>query len=477
MKNLKTVHITNYYHKNSGGISTSYNKLMEAAERRQREMCLIVPGAQNAVEKINDFAKIYYVQADFSPVFDKRYRLLLPWKTYLKSGQPIREILLAEKPDLIEVAEKYSLSLIGGMIRTGHFRQLGRPLLVHFSCERMDDNIKSFLSKGRAAKWFARRFMSHYVLPMFDFHIANSPYTAQEFYDALESAKNSSKWFFNYAWQNLRAAEVPINRRIFANPRGVDTSRYNRELRSRHFQEALKHELNLPADAALLLYAGRISPEKNLEILPKVMQILARDTARKYYLIIAGGGPSEESLKAQFEEFAPNRARFVGHLTNKEELAVLYANADVFIHPNPREPFGIAPLEGMASGAPVVVFRSGGLLSYAGDENVWFAEFDESEEFQTAQFAQAIQSVFQDSEQTRQKKIASALETTHRFSWEASTDKLFSLYDRFHAEFTANKNAFGSFEKPSTDYYSRFLLSTQTESAVLTANAEPIPLI
>ena len=60
----------------------------------------------------------------------------------------------------------------------------------------------------------------------------------------------------------------------------------------------------------------------------------------------------------------------LGHL-DKELLADYYANADVFVHPNPKEPFGIAPLEAMASGVPVVAPNSGGILSYATDENIW----------------------------------------------------------------------------------------------------------
>ncbi|MBK7393881.1 MAG: hypothetical protein IPI64_11385 [Chloracidobacterium sp.] len=48
---------------------------------------------------------------------------------------------------MIEVTDKYTLSLLGVMIRTDKFSELARPMLVHFSCERMDDNISSFLIK------------------------------------------------------------------------------------------------------------------------------------------------------------------------------------------------------------------------------------------------------------------------------------------------------------------------------------------
>src|SRR5687768_5668964 len=132
---MKSVHLTNYYHKNSGGISTSFNNLMVAAERHQRYVRLIVPGEKDDVEDVNPFAKIYYVPAKYSPIFDKRYRIIMPWQ-YMMGGTSMRRILLEEKPDIIEVTDKYTLSMFGGMVHRGNFSSMGRPMLVHFSCER-----------------------------------------------------------------------------------------------------------------------------------------------------------------------------------------------------------------------------------------------------------------------------------------------------------------------------------------------------
>jgi hypothetical protein len=119
---IKSVHITNYYHKNSGGISTSFNNLMAAAMRHRRFVRLIVPGETETVEDVNEFAKIYYVPARQSPVFDKRYRVMMPWD-YMPNDSIIRRILLAEMPDIIEVTDKYTLSMLGAMIRVGKFKQ------------------------------------------------------------------------------------------------------------------------------------------------------------------------------------------------------------------------------------------------------------------------------------------------------------------------------------------------------------------
>ena len=230
---IKSVHITNYYHKNSGGISTSYNNLMAAAERHQRYVRLIVPGEAEEVEDVNEFAKIYYVPAKQSPVFDKRYRVMMPWQ-YMQPDSIIRKILLGERPDMVEITDKYTLSIFGAMVRKKGFQELGRPMLVHFSCERMDDNIGSFLTKGRAGQWLARRVIGNYTLPSFDYHIANSAYTAEEFYESLSQEKNKgrSKRFLNWCWRYFAAPRVPASERIYVCPRGVNAVQFTPDRRS-----------------------------------------------------------------------------------------------------------------------------------------------------------------------------------------------------------------------------------------------------
>ena len=203
---IKSVHLTNYYHKDSGGISTAYNKLLEGANRHRRYVRLIVPGEESRTEEIGKFGRVYYVKAGYSPVFDKRYRILLPWKTYLLDQSPIKKILREEKADLIEIGEKYTLSLMAGLIRKGIMNvSAERPVLVHYSCERMDDNVGAFLSAGRASRRFTRAVMRNYIFPMFDFHLTNSDYTADELRDAAshENLPGSGS-FRRFCWRLLR---------------------------------------------------------------------------------------------------------------------------------------------------------------------------------------------------------------------------------------------------------------------------------
>lgn len=431
-KMLKSVHITNYYHKNSGGISTSYNKLLEAANRHQRYVRLIVPGEKAETEEIGEFGRIYYIKASYSPIFDKRYRIMLPWKTYLLDKAPIKTILRDEKPDIIEIGEKYTLPLLAGLLRKGILNVSDpRPMLVHFSCERMDDNVNSFISKSSLLQWFSRRLMGNYNFPMFDFHLANSDYTAQELFDSVSEKKNPrrSKMFFNFVWRIFKATKVPVNDRIFVNFCGVDNETFTASRQATKTRQEILKEYDLPENARILLYAGRISPEKNIALLPEIARLLASDTEYDFRLLVAGGGPKVEWLKAESEKIPGNKMLIIGHINGKEKLADLFANADVFVHPNPREPFGIAPLEAMASGLPVVAPNSGGLLSYANDENVWLVEPE------AALFAEAIKDILRDADK-RQAKITRALETAQKYTWDASTDKLFALYDEMFAEFS-----------------------------------------
>jgi len=440
---IKSVHITNYYHKNSGGISTAYNKLLEAANRRGRPVRLIVPGEKADVEDVGDFGRIYYIEANYSPVFDKRYRIMMPWNTYLLDAAPIKTILRKEQPDIIEIGEKYTLPLMAGLLRKGILNvSEKRPMLVHLSCERMDDNVGSFISAGKISKWFCRRYMGTYNMPMFDFHLANSAYTAQEIFDAVSNGRDRSDPVLNIVWRFLRAPKVELKDRVFVNPCGVDNEIFTDQRKGAIKREEIHKEFGLQNESKLLLYAGRISPEKNIGLLAKMMKILVADKSHDFRLLVAGDGPGLEKLRDEAKSLGAERIKILGHINGKEKLADLFANCDAFIHPNPREPFGITPLEAMASGLPVVAPNAGGVLSYASTENAWLSEPS------AEKFADAVRDMFND-DILKTRKINAALATAQKFTWAESTDALFAVYDKMHAEFTGHRDLYAYKESPS----------------------------
>jgi glycosyltransferase involved in cell wall biosynthesis len=408
---------------------------MAAASRHKRYVRLIVPGEFEEIEEVNEYARIYYVPAPKSAVFDKRYRVIMPWQ-YMRGDSLIRKILEQEMPDFVEITDKYTISMFGAMISRGRFKELNRPMIVHFSCERMDDNLGSFVARGRISEWFARLVMGCYNFPSFDFHIANSPYTAEEFERSILKKFNPrrSRWFFNFCWRYFRSPRVPVKERIRVCPRGVDKERFSPGRRSQEVRDEMIERACIPAESTILLYAGRISPEKNIGLLPEMMKLLNEDTERDYRLLVAGAGPQAEWLEAETEKHFPGKIKLLGHL-EKELLADYYANADIFVHPNPKEPFGIAPLEAMASGVPVVVPNAGGLLFYATEENTWLVE-PEAEPF-----AAAVREIVSDPD-LRERKIAAAIETAANNTRERSTDFLIKTYDDLLADFRARRELF-----------------------------------
>ena len=398
-------------------------------------MRLIVPGEEEAVEDINDFARIYYVPAPKSFLFDKRYRVILPWQ-YMQGDSLIRKILMEEMPDMVEITDKYTLSMFGAMVSRGKFKQLGRPMLVHFSCERMDDNIASFLTKGRLGRRLARAVMGYYNMPSFDFHIANSPYTAEEFYQSVkrEFKPSRSMWLLNKAWRVFRSPRIPIEERIFVCPRGVDAEQFSPERKSEELRAEMVKRAGIPEDAVVILYAGRISPEKNIGLLVDFMSILSEDNENDFRLLVAGDGPQAEWLKETAEQKMPGKIVMLGHL-DKETLANYYANADVFVHPNPKEPFGIGPLEAMASGVPTVVPNAGGLLFYATSDNTWLMEPTPEN------YASAIREIIDNSD-LRARKVENALLTAAENTRVKSTDFLFETYDKLYEVFQKRRQDF-----------------------------------
>ena len=102
-----------------------------------------------------------------------------------------------------------------------------------------------------------------------------------------------------------------------------------------------------------LLYVGRVSKEKDLDVLATAFRKL-RDEKVPVSLFIVGHGPYTETLA----EAAPE-AVFTGYL-NGDDLATAYASADIFAFPSTTDTFGNVIIEAQASGLPVVVSDQGG---------------------------------------------------------------------------------------------------------------------
>lgn len=428
------VHITNYYHNASGGVRTNYDMLLREAERRERHHTLIVPGEKSEIIETGRFTRIYKVAARPAPMFDRRYRMMLP-NQYLFHGSPIRDVLLKEKPAAIEIYDNYSLTFLAGMIRKGKFRRLGRPLLIYFTGERFDTIFASFVLSGRFGRWFSRTAMGNFNLAMFDYFIANSTFVADELFDSVNRGLRGrvSSYALDKCWEFFRNTLDDFADRVSVCPRGVDTTLFGPQLKSSARRAEIARDLGFPATAFLLISSTRLSPEKNVRLLPQIMKILSLEERYDFRLIVAGDGPERAKLERESAAAAAGRIAFIGHQP-RERLAELYANADAFIHPNPREPFGNVGLEAMASGVNVIVPNSGGVLTYANESNAWLAKA-------TAEaFAARILEMAQNPE-IAERKCKAALKTAEENNVDSAFNRLFSNYDRMYSEFYHQQTA------------------------------------
>ena len=130
---------------------------------------------------------------------------------------------------------------------------------------------------------------------------------------------------------------------------GVDTQQFHP--RKRCLDMRMRLSGGVP-DGPVLLYAGRLSPEKRLDTLADVL-----DALPGAHLALVGDGPARAELERRF---AGRRAHFLGFLRG-EELARAFASADVFVMPSTTETLGFVVLEAMASGCPVVAALAGGI--------------------------------------------------------------------------------------------------------------------
>jgi len=164
------------------------------------------------------------------------------------------------------------------------------------------------------------------------------------FYGQLDTVfVNSEEYRQSWISRGLDPAKL----RIF--PRGLDTELFNPTRRNPAFWE----KFGVTNGKVRLLYVGRISKEKDLDVLAKSYQQL-RDEGLSIQLLFVGHGPYSEALS----ETVPD-AVFTGYLRGKD-LATAYASADVFAFPSTTDTFGNVIIEAQASGVPVIVSDSGG---------------------------------------------------------------------------------------------------------------------
>lgn len=195
--------------------------------------------------------------------------------------------------------------------------------------------------------------------------------------------------------------------------RGVDLDRFH----TRVDRETLLLKAGMPSSRFIVLYAGRLAPEKQPEIALEAISRMVASTGAKVEFVIAGDGPSLSELKGLAQQKGV-QAHFLGAVP-QTELQRWMAAADVLLFPSATETFGNVVLEAMACGLPVLgstggavqdTIRDGenGLLCPPGDVEV---------------FANKLALLYKDASLRARLSVAGVQEAGYR-SWDEEFRKL-----------------------------------------------------
>jgi len=178
----------------------------------------------------------------------------------------------------------------------------------------------------------------------------------------------------------------------------------------------VRRRRSIAPEQKVIFYAGRLSPEKELDVLFSAFERLPE---REFVLIIAGDGP-DAPVVARYATTHPG-VHYLGHIDSRADLATWYASSDVFVIPGRYETFGMATLEAMASGLPVAGIESSGTASVVPPHAGVMAAPG-----QAADLAAAIRTVTAwDPDATREACHGFA---ATRFAWDHVFDRYFDTY-------------------------------------------------
>ena len=125
-------------------------------------------------------------------------------------------------------------------------------------------------------------------------------------------------------------------------------------------------ELGVRETDFLMLSVGELSDHKNQKIIIEALNKMnLDDTLGNIVYLAVGAGDKEFELKKSVKEYGLDR--YVKFLGRRTDIAELCKTVDCFIHPSIREGLGIAPLEGMAAGLPLISSYVGGIRDYTDD--------------------------------------------------------------------------------------------------------------
>ena len=293
---MRIVHVANAYTSRSGGIRTTVHALGRGYRAAGHDFVLVVPGPRAADEELGWGRRI--TLASLAVPGSGGYHVIA-------NVRRVRALLDALEPDRLEVSDRLTLRGLG---RWASAAGVPSAVIAH---ERLDGVLRAFSPLGergarRAADWHNATTAS-----LFDHVVATTRFAAQEF--------------------------ARIGRRTDHVPLGVDLELFRPGPRSEH-------------GSPRLVLCSRLSAEKRPDLAIEALREL-RAGGIPARLVIAGDGPLAAALRRRASGLPVELA---GHLADRSAVASLLGAADVVLAPGPVETFGLAALEALASGTPIV---------------------------------------------------------------------------------------------------------------------------
>ena len=255
------------------------------------------------------------VPADCAPPHRKTGGLRIPlsggYRFPLARSHTAR-LLSNLQPDLIEAGDPFTLAWAA----LDAARERGIPAVTFCHSNPADIAARWFGPIGRSA---LRRYL-------------------RNVYRRFDAVFAASRWMVD------EARDLGIEN-VVHQPLGVDLATFSPTRRDANWRS----ELGIDPDTVVLIYAGRFAREKNLQVLADTVKHLGS----RYLLLALGAGPVPPR---------GDRVRLLPYATDPRIVATALASADVFVHAGESETFGLAPLEALACGTPVVMPARAGLL-------------------------------------------------------------------------------------------------------------------
>jgi alpha-1,6-mannosyltransferase len=386
---MKICDLTQFYSPYSGGVKRYLEQKRSFAVANGHEHILIIPGPVTNLTS-DKFARTYAIR---SPLVSRtsRYRALL-------NLARVERILHHERPDIIESGDPYQMAWKA--LAVG--RSLRIPVVGFYHSHFPEAYIRtSSKYLGRDATELFMELAQNYVRSLYN-----------EFARTLVSSQGLADVLTSWGVQNLVLNELGVDTEIFT------------PAPDRHKTRA---RLRIPLDSAVLLYVGRLAPEKNVKTLSQAFELLHANAPSRFHLLIVGDGPLRELVRELADQ--------TGHVTwlpycgDPTELARIYRAADLFVHPSIQETFGLVALESQACGTPVVGIRG----SYM-DRIIFSDQTNWSADNSACSLAKAICDVVEtDDLHSAGKKIRQRVAA--RYSWNQVFTRLFDLYTKLTTDY------------------------------------------